>query len=889
AAFCWGSDGNGMLGNGPGGAGDQVSPSPVVTPAGVEGWSTLTAGRSHTCGVSTDGAAFCWGSDGNGMLGNGPGGAGDQVSPSPVVTPAGVDGWSTLTAAAANHTCGVSTDDAAFCWGADDFGQLGNGPGVTGDQVSPSPVVTPAGVDGWSTVSANVTHTCGVSTDGAAFCWGDDDLGRLGNGPGVTEDQVSPSPVVTPTGVDGWSTISAGVTHTCGVSTDDDAFCWGDDGSGQLGNGAELTGNQPSPSLVNRAAQQIGFGALPDVTYGVEPFEVSASASSGLPVSFSADGECTVDGLTVTVTGAGECTVTASQDGDDAWLPADPVSRSFTIAKADQSIEFAPLSDVTYGVEPFEVSASASSGLPVSFSADGECTVDGSTVSVTGAGTCTVTASQDGNANWSAAEPVSRTFTIAKADQSIEFAPLSDVTYGDPPFDVEASATSGLQVQYDAAGMCSIEGSTVTVTGAGECTVTARQPGNANWSAAAPVERTFTIEGAPAMVEVTEWEHVYDGEPHGVTVTTDPEGLEVEVTYDGDVDEPIDAGSYEVVVTVTDPDYETEPVTGTMTIAKADQEIALDAPESVVFGDGAFEVTVEASSGLPVELTASGVCAADGSTVTPSGAGECVLTAEQPGDDNWNAAPTATATVVVDPASTSTVLTGPDRSSLAGEPVTFTAEVTAPEGTGVPGGAVVFTVDDADEGVEVPLDGDGVAAWSTGDLAVGEHNVAASYAGQGDHAASASEPVEHTVVTAELTMTGLPAEVMAGDEVTVGVTGFVPGEEIGFVLHSDPVTVAAVTADAVGAGSVTFTVPDVPAGEHLLVATGADSELSVEAGTQIVEAQEPTPPPEPELPDTGSSLSPVTTGGLVLAGLGLAGLGVAGLVSRRRRPSGEVA
>ncbi|TDE11135.1 hypothetical protein E1269_09680, partial [Jiangella asiatica] len=124
-------------------------------------------------------------------------------------------------------SCGISAESAAFCWGTGSSGELGDGGETGARRVSPRPVVTPAGVEGWSTLTAGQFHACGVSTDGAAFCWGEDDFGQLGNGPGVTENQVSPSPVVTPAGVGGWSTLTAAANHTCGVSTDGAAFCWG--------------------------------------------------------------------------------------------------------------------------------------------------------------------------------------------------------------------------------------------------------------------------------------------------------------------------------------------------------------------------------------------------------------------------------------------------------------------------------------------------------------------------------------------------------------------------------------------------------------------------------------------------------------------------------------
>ena len=117
-------------------------------------------------------------------------------------------------------------------------------------------------------------------------------------------------------------------------------------------------------------------------------------------------------------------------------------------AKTDQTITFGGPTAKTFGDADFTVSATASSGLPVSFSAAGNCTVGGSTVHITGAGSCTITASQAGNATYNAAPDVARTFPIAKANQTITFGALGGKTFGDPDFGVSATATSGLAVSF---------------------------------------------------------------------------------------------------------------------------------------------------------------------------------------------------------------------------------------------------------------------------------------------------------------------------------------------------------------------------------------------------------------------------------------------------------
>ena len=172
---------------------------------------------------------------------------------------------------------------------------------------------------------------------------------------------------------------------------------------------------------VTKADQTITFGALPARTFGDPDFTVAATASSGLPVTFSlVSGTCQVTGVSVHITAVGSCTVRASQGGDASYNPAPDVDQSFSIDKADQTITFAALPEKTYGDADFGVSATASSGLTVAFSASGACTVTGTSVHITGAGTCTLQASQAGDSTYSAASDVVRSVPIGKASLTVK-------------------------------------------------------------------------------------------------------------------------------------------------------------------------------------------------------------------------------------------------------------------------------------------------------------------------------------------------------------------------------------------------------------------------------------------------------------------------------------
>jgi hypothetical protein len=303
----------------------------------------------------------------------------------------------------------------------------------------------------------------------------------------------------------------------------------------QPGNGSYEAAPQAQQTFsIAKAPQTVSFAssAPTGAVYGGAPYVVSASASSGLSVSLSVSGSCSLAGSTVSMTGAGTCTVSADQAGNGSYEAAAQVQQSFTIAKASQTASFgstAP-SGAVFGGADYVVSASASSGLPVALSVSGSCSLSGSTVSMSGAGTCTVSADQAGDANYEAAAQVQQTFTIAKASQTVSFGSTapSGAVYGGAPYVVSASASSGLPVSLSVSGSCSLAGSTVSMSGAGTCTVSADQAGNANHEAAAQVQQSFTIAKAAQTITFTSTPPVVDEDVYLYNVTaTATSGLAV--------------------------------------------------------------------------------------------------------------------------------------------------------------------------------------------------------------------------------------------------------------------------------------------------------------------------------------------------------------------------
>jgi hypothetical protein len=170
--------------------------------------------------------------------------------------------------------------------------------------------------------------------------------------------------------------------------------------------------NDSSPFDIVKGNQTITFSPPAQIPYSSSPLELTATTSSGLPVSYSASGNCFVSGSTLTATAVGACSVTASQAGDESYYPAPSVTRTISISKNNQMIAFDPLPNRKIGDPAFSVTATASSGLPVSFSATGVCTVADGIVSMNAVGACTITASQVGDAQYSPAANVARMFAV---------------------------------------------------------------------------------------------------------------------------------------------------------------------------------------------------------------------------------------------------------------------------------------------------------------------------------------------------------------------------------------------------------------------------------------------------------------------------------------------
>ncbi|MEX0892408.1 MAG: hypothetical protein WEB88_09585 [Gemmatimonadota bacterium] len=205
-------------------------------------YTAIAAGANHTCAVAEDDALYCWGLNDDGQLGDGTAEA--AFTPRRVKSNVAFE----MVTAGEAHTCALATDGRAYCWGWNPFFQTG----VTdpADMRVPQPVNTP---ERFTTLSAGAYHTCGVVTDGRVFCWGYNRYGQNGNGKTVTT-----APAEEIAGELRATNVSAGGHHTCARTTSGAVYCWGRNDYGQLGTGSDAVFT-PHPTPVNST---LGFSSV---------------------------------------------------------------------------------------------------------------------------------------------------------------------------------------------------------------------------------------------------------------------------------------------------------------------------------------------------------------------------------------------------------------------------------------------------------------------------------------------------------------------------------------------------------------------------------------------------------------------------------------------------
>ena len=464
-------------------------------------------------------------------------------------------------------------------------------------------------------------------------------------------------------------------------------------------------------------SQTISFtsSAPSNAVVGGSSYIPSATASSGLTVSFSVDststGICSLSGGVLTYQAVGTCILNANQIGDNNYIAAAPVQQTIGVGKGSQTISYtstAPSSAVVAGTT-YTPTATATSGLTVTLSVDAAsssvCSLSAGIVSFIGAGTCTLNANQAGNANYNAATQVQQSFTVGKGSQSISYtssAPGSAVVAG-TTYTPTATATSGLTVtlNVDAASssVCSLSAGIVSFIGAGTCTLNANQAGDSNYNAAPQVQQSFSVGKGSQSISYTSTapsSAVVSGSTYTPTATA-TSGLSVTLSVDAASSSvcSLSAGIVSFIGAGTctlnanqagDSNYNAATqLQQSFTVGKGSQTISYTstAPGSAVVAGTTYTPTATATSGLTVALTvdaaSSSVCSMSAGVVSFNAVGTCTLNANQAGNANYNAATQVQQSFTVGKGSQSIsyTSTAPGSAVVAGTTYTPTATATS--------------------------------------------------------------------------------------------------------------------------------------------------------------------------------------------------------------------
>ncbi len=428
---------------------------------------------------------------------------------------------------------------------------------------------------------------------------------------------------------------------------------------------SDRTGSKSGTLVITKAAQTITFAAfpaVPAVKVGDEPLTLTASASSGLPVSYASSNPAvaTVTGSTLIIVGKGTATISATQAGDANRLAATAVTRTLTVLQAP-AITTAPANKTVTAGQTAGFTVSASGTTPFTFQwqrapagSETFATLTNA-AGITGATTATLLVATTSfamngdhfraivtNAAGTTSSSTA-TLTVNKAAATVTLSGLAQTFTG---------ASRSATVTTTPAGLA------VAVTYNGESTPP-KNPGSYSVSATVTAPNhigsasgTLVIAKAVATVTLSALTQTFSNAPKSATASTSPPGLTVNLTYNGNPEPPTNAGSYTVAATVSSETH-TGSKSGTLVIAKAAQTIAFPALPSVQVGNAPLTLTATASSDLTVSYTSSNpaVAMVSGSTLIIVGKGTATITAKQAGDANRLAATNVTRTLTVTQAS----------------------------------------------------------------------------------------------------------------------------------------------------------------------------------------------------------------------------------------------
>ena len=610
---------------------------------------------------------------------------------------------------------------------------------------------------------------------------------------------------------------------------------------------------------IAKASQTLTAAEIPDTIYLADPISLSGSSSSGLDLTFTVtSGSATIAGNLLTTTGAGMVSVTATQNGDENYIAATAVTKTFNVGKASQTITVADIGETIYLADPITLSGSSSSGLDLTFAVtSGPATLIGNTLTTTAAGIVSVTATQNGNANYLAAVPVIKTFNVGKASQAITVADISDTTFSADTIWLSGTASSGLEVAFlVTSGPATLVGNILTTIGAGIVNVTATQAGDANFLEATPVTKTFNVDKASQTITVVEiLDTVYLSSPITLAGIASS-GLDV--SFELTSGPAILVGS---TLTTTGPGVVSvtatqlgnanflaaDQVVKTFNVGKALQVITVEEIADTIYLAGPITLTGTADSGLDVTFAVtSGPATLAGNILTPTGAGIVSVTATQSGDENYLAATPATKTFNVGKASQTITFADIADTTYSANPITLS-------GSSSSGLGVAFTLTSG----PATLVGDILTTTGAGMV-----SVTATQSGDADYLAATPVIKTFNVGKASQTITVTEITDMVYLDGPITLTGTADsGLDVTFTITSGPATLVGNILTTTGAGMVSVTATQSGDADYL-AATPVTKTFNVGKASQTITFA--------DIADTTYSANPITLSGSSSSGLGVA-------------------